>query len=261
MNKHRTTTFIAWVVALIGVLSIPLFVSHAAAATTPEVGALDYPLEKAVCNQWLILAAKGWPAMTMDTISQIVETVPVEEQSRFSSWTKATVKTDLLPNKMIDIPYLKGYGFVHVAEVRGYRVRLREARGPVSVGCTTRAIVMAVEPLSGSMPVPTSHSTFVDILQQFLSPKITETVRPAVDAYTEKFTLPPVFDTVGGGTFLQAGPKQVEPPIVLYAWTDGKILLIALYEDTQHSDQPPVKDLGPEPSLTPVSPKISETGG
>lgn len=223
----------------------------AAASQTPAVGPLDYPVDaKIVRNPWLIKAAGGWPSMKPEDISKNI-LVPSDKQRRhFEEWVRGTVRAEWLSADFQQVPFLAGKGFIYVQQNSNYRVRIREAEEPFFTGSstTTKAIVIAVEPLSGAVSMPRSQEGFLSLLRCFLSDSLDAFLNPASLGTGDNYHMPPVYQELPEGTFLALYPKS-KKPIQLYAWTDGRILLVALYQDVQYKDGP-----SPPPQVEPTPP-------
>ena len=90
----------------------------------------------------------------------------------------------------------------------------------------TKAILIAVEPLAVQIPKPVTKDTMAALVGHFLTPSIPVSMEGDYDEAR--------FRVLPGAYFLARWPTGTGWPIQIYAWTDGKILLIALYEDVQY---------------------------
>ncbi len=219
--------------------------SGSSAIKTSEIGALNYPIDKTVIrNPWLIAAASNWPSMIVEKLV-LNTSVPTEvDQERFTKWIRGTVNNQWLFNDIESVPYLTDLGFVHVKTNAEYQVRIREAQKPMSKGSHVmiKAIVMAITPLSGDIHLPKTECEFLFLLQSFLNPELGDFLKSEdLRMLTGECILPPVHKKLGGGIFLAVWPQKSSMGIQLYAWTDGKIMLVVFYEDGQYTDGPPRK--------------------
>ena len=81
------------------------------------------------------------------------------------------------------------------------------------------------------------------LVQRFLGPKLRLPVSTANDQMAPRFL------TLPGAFFIARWPGDGDLPVHLYAWTDGKILLAAAYEDVQYGSGPI-----PAPQVQPLPP-------
>ncbi|MBI3945514.1 MAG: hypothetical protein HY321_06330 [Armatimonadetes bacterium] len=212
------------------------------------IPALDHPLNSTeVRNQFLQLAATGWPAMQTSTARTQDSTPVSEEKTRFATWVGAWVAKEWQPKDFAEVPYVAGVGLVHVRETADYRLRVREVLKPARPGSAImrRAYAVVVEPLRGDMRVPRTDDELVGLVSGFIV--------PAVGPGLEEQEVPARWHrqrATDGGRFMYMTPEGNLhlPPVVLYAWVEKRILLIALYEDIHLREDPAPVQRDPEKS-------------
>ncbi len=196
-------------------------------------GPLDYRMGSGgTANPWIILACR-WPSMEAANLAVRQRTPPPGAREHFARWVKASVGGQWLPGGFPeDIPYLDNWGFISVKETEDYRVRVREATKPAYSGSSimTKAILIAVEPMAGQILTPQTQDTMPALLGQFLGPEV-----PISTAEDKRI---PRFREQSGAYFLARCPVGSRLALQLYAWSDGNILLIAIYEDVNYSSGP-----------------------
>jgi hypothetical protein len=205
-----------------------------AAGLTYDMGA-DTP-----ANPWIAEACR-WPSG-----DSAPRTPPANAREQFAEWVQGVVAQEWLPGgSPKEVPYLEAWGFVSVKEANGYRVRVREGSKPAyeGSGIKTKAILMAAEPLTGDIPLPDTEEAMSALLGRFLG--------PAVPVSTADDQAQPHFQRTSLARFLARWPGSGDLPVQLYAWTDGKVLLVAAYEDVQYGSGPT-----PPPQVQPTSPPL-----
>lgn len=251
-NKQVICRLVTLSIVAVGLLWIPSARCSAdAASNLPVIGALDYPLDKAVVrNPWLQMAGTGWPSMASDVVARLASTPSTKEKDHFSHWMRDTVSEEWLPSDLQSVPFLAGSGFVHVKQASDYRVRIREVEKPACSGSSimTKAIVAAVEPASEHVAFPKTQQGLLPLLRRFLSKGLGAHLASDSLAKPEMNNMPPVWTESEAGSFLALYPKTSTIPVQVYAWTDGRILLISLYEDVKYGEGPvPQPNLGSPP--------------
>jgi hypothetical protein len=182
----------------------------------PQNGSLCRPLPD-FTNPWLILAATGWPS------SHATQGVaPTGEREHFALWTRNTLLPSWQPDALYAVPYLNSYGLVSDKTKSGYRVRIREAT--LNLPQPTRAILMAVEPLSGQLPFPTTHNAMMALLAKFVVPQVL--AMPPLEQYPPESIL-----AVGCYSYTRYHSESPDLPVNLCAWANAKLLLIVFIED------------------------------
>lgn len=181
--------------------------------TAAQDGSLNYRLPVKMANPWLVLAALDWPAWPPK--EEALATAPEGSEARFEHQLQLALNAEWQPKQPIN--YLKKNGFVYLASEDGYRLRAR-----ISVLMKpkiTRVLLVAIE-------IPKKYSTinFADMLRQFLSAELLNA--PALDNSPAE-TIP-----YAGGQYYSHYRQEDEgrTPMDIFAWSDGKILLIALPE-------------------------------
>jgi hypothetical protein len=231
--KRTDQRWTGLMLALLALGAISLWSAFAMIETggeRPCVAALNYALGKPnLRNSWLI-AASEWPSMRPGDMAELKRDPAAGERERFERWVKGTLGKEWQPEDFDDIPCLAGYGLVYVKETDGYCLRAREAWEPLYEGSDTikRALVVAVQLRPGNIAVPKTRVAMESLLKQFLHPEALP--KGAGDVRCE---------TEAGGYFMARHRTGSLVPTQLYAWTDGKVLLMALYEDVPFGSAPP----------------------
>lgn len=222
---------------------------------------LNYAVDRGVLrNPWLIKAASDWPNLTPAEMSERSITPPANEAKHFQRWVNGTLAEAWRPASFQKLPYFAGTGFVHVKVHGGYRLRLREARKPASPKdprIITRALVMAVEPAGAAFPKFKTPNDLLAFIAQFLRPELVvdpETVdfiAPKTTLYFKSYEkLPAAYTACAGGMLISMWPTKSGAafPVWPDAWTDGKVLLIGLYENVHYRAGPiPLTNVKPTP--------------
>lgn len=184
-----------------------------------SAGAFSYPLTTAMRDPWLILAAQGWTPATAKALK-----APEGAREHFELWTRGAVLADWLPSDYTKLLYLRDQGFISVKANNEFRVRTREVA--IDTPLPAKAIVLAVEPLKGHLPLPQDVPAMSAMLDKFLTPALL--TMPTLEQCPAE-----MHPHAGGVHFSQYRSEGItgDIPADVTAWTDGKILLIAIQED------------------------------
>jgi hypothetical protein len=187
-------------------------------------GALNYPLDATMRDPWLILAARDWPPTAARQLQQRIKFAPAGALARFSARAKDMIVPTWLPAHFTDIPYVAKLGFVSVQANHAYRVRFRETT--LDLPLPKHALLLAIQPLDGKIPVPRDTAAMMTLLRTFISPQVLD-MNPLEQ-------LPPEVMPLAGGLHFaryRSEDTAIAIPVDLFAWTDGNVLLIALVDD------------------------------
>jgi len=205
--------------------AIPLAVRTFLAEKSPPIrDALPaYPLARAMSNPWLILAARHWPVEPSACIQP-----PPGAAAHFFHWVEGALRASWRPEDIDAVLYDPTAGFFFTTDTADYRVRVREVTQLAPrVADLDRAVTIAITRKQGVFPKPTTVMAMESLLAPFLTADVL--ALPACDQCP-----PSLFPLAGGehyARYRREGTLVGDLPITLFAWTDGHILLIALYED------------------------------
>lgn len=176
-------------------------------------GSLNYLLPPEMANPWLVLAALDWPAWPAN--NEALASAPEGAEAAFLQQLQLTLREEWQPKTPIN--YLKKNGFVHVTSEKDIRLRARMA---VSMQPKiTRVLLLAVE-----LPEKYAAATIGDMLGEFVSTDLL--TAPALD------NCPIEIMEYAGGKYYSHYRQEDDGriPLDIFAWSDGKILLIAMPE-------------------------------
>ena len=180
---------------------------------TARDGSLNYRLSTAMEDPWIVLAALDWPAWPPK--KKMLATAPVGGEERFKQQLQLALREEWQPSN--PIYYLRKNGFVYVTSNNGFRLRVRETVAVLPK--ITHGLLIAVE-----LPDKFATTDMSELLRHFLQPELLNS--PALDS------LPAAQFSLAGGMHYAQYRQEDEGriPLDIFAWSDSKMLLIALVE-------------------------------